>query len=49
MNEEVNPCLRMRGEGSKAGARTKESHFIGRLVGVNLPKTADYWLSQLSG
>ena len=29
--------------GSKAVARTKESHFIGRLVGVKLPKTADHW------
>ena len=33
-------CLHMRCAGSESMAQAQESHFIGRLVGVKLPKTA---------
>ena len=38
---EADSCVHTRRAGSKAVARTKESHLIGRLVGVKVPKTAD--------
>ena len=39
----VDSRLPMRCAGLKAEARRKESHFIGSLVGVKLPKAADHW------
>ena len=40
---QADSCLHMRRASSKIVAQRKESHFVGRLVGVKLPKTADHW------